>query len=414
NTSGAKPASTSTSSSGGNCGALDVGCHLGKVAGFFTTGLGDLVKNIITFVLQTLGQAIGGNSKTTAYLDPPKTTAEAYERFGALGAIGLTVDDMYANPPLSTVDYLATINPIVPIFAQDPNKTPGGGDVLSANGPIGLFWKASRNLAYIAFVLILVTIGFMLMFRSKLDPRTTVTVTAALPNLVVSMVLITFSLAFAALLVDAGKLLEEVVKAVINGSLTNNDVLVRADRQIGLSVGSVWNAFVFDNSNSLSLGNGSEIVSAFVNLVILIFGFFVGLQVFIMLLTRYVSILVKPIFAPLTFLIGALPGKGHVAGAWFKGYLVDVLTFPVVLFILNLASSIKYGAALSTQGDPFGLLAPGSNLAGLAALGVLIFATKVPAMLEDALDAHPSKTVSGAGLQAKDVTKQIPIVKNLL
>lgn len=398
-----KPTATTTTSPSkkDDCGFLDVGC---------------LVPKIVQGILATLAEAIGGKSKNNfTYNDPPKTTAEAYERYGALGAIGLSVQDMYDNKPVTTAGYLASINPIVQIGAQ----TPGGADVLQKEtSPILTFWVASRNFAYIAFVLILVTIGFMLMFRSKIDPRTTVTVTAALPNLVVSMVLITFSLALAAFLIDFGKLLEEVVKAIINGALTGGKALVgggTGSNQVGLSVGDIWGNFVFNNNNNLTLGNGAgDLVGTFVNLVILIFGFFVGIQVFIMLLTKYVSILVKPIMAPFVFLIGALPGKGHVSGGWFKGYLVDVLTFPVVLLILNLASAIKQAPALSPQGDPFGLLAPGSNLTSLAALGVLIFATKVPAMLEDALDTHPSKTVAGAGLQAKDVTKQIPIVKNLL
>lgn len=416
NTSGAKPAGTTTPNS--NSSTTSNSTSSGKFFDIFNgiPDLGKLVQNVVQFVLETLGKAIGGEKSTTriAYLETPKTTAEAYERYGALGAMGLTVQDMYNNPPITTKDYLASLNPIVPIMAQN---TPSGSQVLQSS-PIVIFWTASRNLAYIFFVLVLVGIGFMLMFRSKIDPRTTVTVTAALPNLVVSLVLITFSLTLAALLIDFGKVLEEVVKAIINGALTGGRALVGGGNpgtQVGLSVGDIWKNFVFDNSNNLSLGDGiGTLVGAFVNLVILVFGFFIGIQVFIMLLLRYISLLVKPIVAPFVFLIGALPGKGHVSGGWFKGYLVDVLTFPLVLIVLNLASAIKFAGALSPQGDPFGLLAPGSNLTSLAALGVLIFATKVPAMLEDAFDSHPSKTVAGAGIQTRDVTKQIPIIKNLL
>src|SRR3989344_3708023 len=63
-------------------------------------------------------------------------------------------------------------------------------------------WGAFRNVAFTILVLIIVTIGFLIMFRAKLNPQTIISLENALPNIVLTLIFITFSYAIAGFLVD--------------------------------------------------------------------------------------------------------------------------------------------------------------------------------------------------------------------
>ncbi len=63
-------------------------------------------------------------------------------------------------------------------------------------------WKAMRDISYLLIVLILVTIGFMIMFRTKINPQTIVSVENSLPRVILTLIYITFSFAIAGLLID--------------------------------------------------------------------------------------------------------------------------------------------------------------------------------------------------------------------
>lgn len=68
--------------------------------------------------------------------------------------------------------------------------------------PIMNLWIIFRDVAYLIIVLILVTIGFLIMFRMKINAQTVISVENSLPKIVVTLLLITFSFAIAGLLVD--------------------------------------------------------------------------------------------------------------------------------------------------------------------------------------------------------------------
>lgn len=68
--------------------------------------------------------------------------------------------------------------------------------------PLMNLWVIFRDVAYLLIVLILVSIGFMIMFRMKMNPQTVISVENALPKIVVALLLITFSFAIAGFLID--------------------------------------------------------------------------------------------------------------------------------------------------------------------------------------------------------------------
>ncbi len=104
------------------------------------------------------------------------------------------------NRSLSALSYLdKTINKfsIIP----EANAQEGFG-YKTALDPIQTLWKASRDLSYVLFVIIIIIFAFMIMFRIKISPQTVVSIQSALPKIFIALILVTFSYAIAGLLID--------------------------------------------------------------------------------------------------------------------------------------------------------------------------------------------------------------------
>ncbi len=91
-------------------------------------------------------------------------------------------------------------------------------------------WSRSLNIVYVLYVVIFIIVGFMIMFRKKLQGNVTVTFSRALPNLIISLILATFSFAIVGLMMDVGKITMNVSKSIfsdiykdINDAPSNNE-----------------------------------------------------------------------------------------------------------------------------------------------------------------------------------------------
>lgn len=63
-------------------------------------------------------------------------------------------------------------------------------------------WNLMRQISYLILVVIIVVIGFMIMFRAKINPQTVVSIESALPKIVLALIYITYSFAIAGFLID--------------------------------------------------------------------------------------------------------------------------------------------------------------------------------------------------------------------
>ncbi|MDO8609210.1 MAG: hypothetical protein Q7R95_01560 [bacterium] len=81
--------------------------------------------------------------------------------------------------------------------------------------PFSKIWVAMRDLAYVVLVLIIIAAGFMIMFRMKLNPQTVISLENALPKIVVTLIIITFSFAIAGFLIDLMYLSIAIIIAVL-------------------------------------------------------------------------------------------------------------------------------------------------------------------------------------------------------
>jgi hypothetical protein len=284
---------------------------------------------------------------------------------GALGYISTGITTLINNPPASSITYLADIGQNIgiakPAYAQ--------GIGFAGLNPILFIWKAFRNLAYLAFILIFVIYGFMIMFRVKIDPRTVVSFQSALPKIVISLILVTFSYAIVGLLIDLSYLL---IFVSISFFQTANLIDSTGATQIQ---NVVFNENIFKvilNNFPLFIGQAAGAVGALVEnftgnlpiiggttnaLAILIFAIailFVMFKLFFALLTSYIGIIMDTIFAPLKLLFDVLPGQNGFQG-WILGLLANILVFPATVFMLILAAVLmgKNGS------NPWGVVNPG-------------------------------------------------------
>jgi len=152
----------------------------------------------------------------------------------AFGFISKLIVLPYANPPASGV-YWAYSGLQNAGFVPKTMAAEGIG--FAAIKPFSNLWKIFRDLSYMLLVLVLIGIGFMIMFRMKMNPQTVISVENALPRIVIALILITFSFAIAGFLID---LMYVLIILVI--SVLSKNTAVHIDTQ------NYQNAFLGGNS----------------------------------------------------------------------------------------------------------------------------------------------------------------------
>ncbi|HKY74409.1 MAG TPA: hypothetical protein VJ246_03810, partial [Patescibacteria group bacterium] len=344
---------------------------------------------------------------------------------GAVPQIGNVMAAMISNPPASTQVWLADIlqhSPIIPqAYAQ--------GIGFRALDPVLPIWKAFRDLAYVFYVIAFVIIGFMIMFRQKLGGQTVVTITSAIPNLIITLLMITFSYAIAGFMIDlmylsiyiiigllqAQGLLQDTYRSVCPGAAAetcqispqnialSNNIFFNGIQMIfggtgpgadgasvvgnsAQAVGDLVAGFFSFSTNAdvqgaiNTLVGGSTSVIAYLIFAIAIF--FAVVKTFFQLLMSYVTFIVGVILSPIQLITGAFTGKTDF-WQWIKNMLASLAPFPVVITMIFFAMILS-GPSAGGTGTEAGFLAPQISLfnadgtgnigaiRGLIAIGVLM------------------------------------------
>ncbi len=259
-------------------------------------------------------------------------------------------------------------------------------------GILGI-WSGIRNVTMILMVLVLVTIGFMVMLRKKLDPRTVVTATNSLPKIGFALLLIFFSFAISGLFIDLIYIMVGLVRGMMDGDvlgLTSSfgGEVIWFPIFTALSFSTVldWGTFFclpFLAPLTIPFLFGVLIFEFFMRLLFIILAFYI----FWILIKNFALMIVFTIFSPVFFLLGALPGYEGVTVGWFKRMLMYALIFPIILIFIYLSLQLlAQSSAFSGFSDEISAPPPVDsevlNISYLIAFGILFFATKVPQFLE--------------------------------
>jgi len=324
---------------------------------------------------------------------------------------------MSVYQPAKTAVYLADLGKQAgiynPVYAQD-------GTGFSALAPVLKVWKAFRNMAYLAFVVIFVVIGFMIMFRSKVSQQAVISIQLALPQIIITLLLITFSYAIASLMIDLIYLLIYLIIAVFEtfgiiqtSKVTDVQNMILGRNVIGIAIShlitpndaagaaakAVTNAVMGIVEGGLSgvLGFGTNVLMYLIFAIAILISVF---KLFFQLLISYVGLIVSTIFAPILLLFNAVPGSQSFS-KWLKGIFANAIVFPVTALMLlvsaalvgeadfGISSDIGYNSGRSDWNKVALPLVGGgmdtNAIVGIIAIGFLMMMPKVVELVQKAL-----------------------------
>ena len=339
---------------------------------------------------------------------------------GAYGFTSNLVAQVLTQPPVSSREYFADLGRnfglAKPAYAQGI-----GFKGLSNLLPL---WKATRNLAYILFVIIFLATGLAIMFRVKLDPKTVVTIQNAIPKLIIALILVTFSYAIVGLLIDLIYLIIYLGVLALEGPIKIADpsITIAAEQAkytslsfldgvgliLGGGIGSLGNLLTRSTGTGaisilvhsllgvlgfLTIGSAGGILAALPILILAVIALFLILKLFFSLIMCYISIIISVIVAPLQIMLGALPGSTMGFSSWFKNLLANILVFPAVALFLLIGwllisiNNINPGSSWTPPVMGVG----GDLLPTVIGFGMLLLVNKVPDMVKIAFKIKPTE-----------------------
>lgn len=366
---------------------------------------------------------------------------------GAIGVMGSLIAATYIHPPASTGDYFAYMGSKFGIV--EPTYAQAGGTGLTGISPMVKIWELFRNITYLLFVIVFVVVGFAIMLRVKIDPRTVMTIQNSIPKIIIALVLVTLSFAIAGFLIDMMYVTINLVFNLFKSlditppgfdtsfKITNAQKTVYTDSPLGVfnnlvgyldivsgSAGSVktivqeifgtavssdptvgpsagipfisglanifaWAGDVFRNAFGALLGWIGGVLAFLIIAVAVLFSLF---RLWFQLIMAYVTILINIIFAPFWIIAGVLPASPVSFSAWLREMIATLSVFPTTIFLFILAKLFMDVFVASGQSGAAFVppLIGGNNagaLGGLIGLGFILMTPQVTAMVKEALKA---------------------------
>ena len=372
---------------------------------------------------------------------------------GVMGMVEDAGDLVYASYPVVNIpQHLAQQwvpgyqESVTSLYAQNSSVGHDSGYQELMHSGIVSLWNRTLNLSYVAFVIIMIVAGFMIMFRHKLGGQTMVTIGNVLPGVITALILATFSFAIAGLLIDLGGVITGLVAFILGEgseikSISSIGNLMASVLSGGVGTSALVSGIIGALGISSFLGIGAGlgvlanpplalaaigvvgalgIIFALIVLGIVLVG---AVKVLIVLYKAYFSLLLAVILGPIQITLGAMPGNSHMINNWFLTVIRNVLVFPVVLFVVNIPNALmasgndillRFPGKLVYE-DPSTYTAEGLNAAGVVFLFilkifVLYFAAQAPKFLESWFPPNTPKAIGEGIAAAQGSLSKIPLV----
>ena len=419
-------------------------CRLtnGFNSGCWGQRLGLTILNIFTCGINPLGPSKPGAGDGLCWND--QKVGAMLQKQSLVGIINTQTIAMFTDPPADFAYWVDDTSRVLGFRPKAANAQGVGFSGLSALLPI---WKGFRNIAYAILALVMIIIGFMVMLRKQIDPKTVVTVQNAIPRIVVSLLLITFSYAIVGLVIDAMYLLIVIAVGVFKSTNLLPDVSglanfmgYKTQEQLygqGGMIANLWNLFgpvsnlgagALSSTNNLAyqiLGldpQGGTIVSTVVSIIGLFIagtvapvvglpiaiGFAIppllgllisiallllAIRLFIFFFTAYIQIVLALIFAPFQLVLDAVPGTDAFS-SWFNNLIGNALAFPVgaVIFMISgVFAKIANDSSAVLWSPPYATLFSSStrSIASLMSIAILFSIPSIGDQVKEALKAKP-------------------------
>ncbi len=373
---------------------------------------------------------------------PPGTTCYSPDgtpythRGGAVNVLAHITARLYTTPPASSVDYLAYLGNnlgVTPAYAQ--------GIGFYSFAPILRLWTAFRNIAYLGYVVIFVIIGLMIMFRKKIDPRTVVTVQEALPRIIITLLLITFSYAIAGLLIDSSAFLIRLTGSTLakEGLIcTKNTGTAQQDCLNNLYANNIFELVnplrsvdammsIIDKTQTPLVSDAPfDLGKITIKFIFSLASIFIMFKIFFALIGPYAGIVLSIILSPFVLLFGTIPGASNTFGSWIKDLLSKILVFPATFAMLALAAVIKgqtgsdwlpggyadwqVNGSYQLGWSPATIGNWGPWISHLVAFSILFTIPKAAQMIQDALQVKPGPGEAAPGEEIKAAAGKLPFL----
>jgi len=371
--------------------------------------------NFSDFARRAIGDIPGvtTNSKDKAYLQEMRQKSFVY------GA-DTVLSQLYTNPPASTYAFIIDTGMSLGFI---PKKAYAQGIGFGGLSPLLPLWKAFRNIAYLIVAIFMIMVGFLIMFRKKIDPKTVITVQNALPNIIVTLLLITFSYAIVGILIDFMYLVIMLAFSILQP--ISQGAIAKDQLQIFIA-GNFWDTskFLMGKSADATINGivqmmgpwavGTEAATTTVGLLSSLFtggpGVLVGMglpplllivivclaliiaiiRLFFLLISAYIQVIISLLTAPFQLLMGAFPGS-HAFDGWIKNLISNLAVFPITAVLLLIgAILVKFDSGATKLWGPPMLNPTGNNgMAAIIGLGVLFAIPSVAGSLKEILKSKP-------------------------
>lgn len=364
-----------------------------------------------------------GSSMCTCCYKGSQNIPEEY-RIGLLERTNAGVIATMNKQP--TIDVFAHLSEEwIPGYSKTDSVYASGYDDLTNSG-VGQLWNLTRNIAYACYVVIMIIIGFMIMFRNKIGGQVMVTIGNSLPKLIISLVLVTFSFAIIGLIIDIAGVARNIIASIYYPDVTPKDagidvtnnpfVLVFEFKKhdAGIQKGMNFGQTVVKLLNNLFTAEG--FIKTLLGPVISFFVFFGGIKLWIMLLKSYLGLLVNVILSPLSIMLGAFPGNEATMINVFKSALRNALAFPLAYAIVNLPFILEdRGLSLSfpdtLTGDQSKYDTGFASLLLEVSKVIAIFAaSSAPDILKGVIPATAPKSGVNIGDKLKESMTKMPLL----
>lgn len=364
------------------------------------------------------------------------------------GAIGVAKNMIAGtfNLPVSSTQYVRYLASDFGIskntYAQEENT----GEGFEKIEPLMSVWIPFRNLVYILFVIAFMLIGFGIVFRFKIDPKTVMTIQNSIPKIIITLVLVTFSFAISGFMIDIMYLFIYIlfelfasVQGVRLGDLSPGNI--QASTPFGAlgayggihglsfhaasSVGDIINPIVKNLIDSIVPGGGGggffgtisrgvsgavgwamgPILGGIATGITLLIFFIATLsalfRLWFVLLKSYLFIIIDIIIAPVWIVGSLIPGSPLTAGSWFRHILKYISVFPVTFFMFLLGAVLVqiFNVNGNTTFTPplIGSSVDPQHLGALLGLALLLMTPEVINMIQSVIKAPENKFQASIG-----------------
>ncbi|MDP2665700.1 MAG: hypothetical protein Q8P23_03665, partial [bacterium] len=246
------------------------------------------------------------------------------------------------------------------------------GDYVHGLAAIGVTWRILRDVANIMFIFGFLGAGIATILNvDKYGWKTKM-----LPMLLIGAVFLNFSLFITEAMIDGTNLVATQFYTQINGgtmptkdTLLNEGLSDKIMQQLGLQTiyGDV-------RGNPEALKANNSLFVAFMGIILFIVTAFVMFSLAFILIARFVALIFFIILCPVGFMGLAIPWMQYRAGQWWKNFLEQIITAPVLFLLLYVALAVitdaqflAFGSAPNWLGLVPGTSTP-ANMAGFAGM----------------------------------------------